>query len=190
MKKRLGIFASGTGSNAININNYFRGHDQIEVVKIYCNNPSAGIIPNAAKEGIALQVFTKQELNSATLVDQLKADKIDYVILAGFLWLIPPHLIAAFPNRIINIHPALLPNYGGKGMYGMHVHEAVIANNEKESGITIHLVSEEYDKGAPLFQAKTRIESGDTPERLAKKIHALEYAHFPETIEHYVLAQG
>ncbi len=187
MKIKLGIFASGNGSNAINLNAYFREHESIEVTKVYCNNPMAGIITKAFSNNIPLHLFTKRQLNTGMVTDQLKKDGIDLVVLAGFLWLIPENLILAFQDRIVNVHPALLPRYGGKGMYGMNVHKAVIENQESESGITIHLVDEEYDHGGHLHQAKTLVSPEDTPESLAQKIHELEYEHFPKTVETYAL---
>ncbi|MFT5723109.1 MAG: phosphoribosylglycinamide formyltransferase-1 [Bacteroidia bacterium] len=184
---RLGIFASGSGTNAININNYFADHEAIEVTKIYCNNPVAGIITKAFSNDIPLHVFTKRQLNSGSVLNQLKQDRIDVIVLAGFLWLIPQDLTLAFPNKIINIHPALLPAYGGKGMYGSNVHKAIIDNKEPESGITIHLVDNEYDTGDLLYQAKTAIDANESPDSLAQKIHILEHQHFPVVIEKYVL---
>lgn len=184
---KLGIFASGSGTNAININKYFFENTDIEVTKVYCNNPVAGIITKAFSVDIATHVFTKRQLNNGSVLQQLQNDKIDVIILAGFLWLIPENLITGFPQRIINIHPALLPNYGGKGMYGMNVHKAVIENRDSESGITIHLVDEKYDTGDHLFQAKVDIDSTDNADSLAQKIHTLEYKHFPEVIEKYLL---
>lgn len=188
MSIRIGVFASGNGSNAINLNSYFSENTSIDICKIYCNNPSAGILTKAFSHNIPIQLFTKSQLNSGNVLKQLKADQIDVVVLAGFLWLIPQNLVKAYPSRIINIHPALLPSYGGKGMYGMRVHEAVVSNKEKESGITIHLVDEEYDRGDHLFQAKTPLDADESPESLAKKIHELEYQHFPKVVEAYVLS--
>ena len=136
-------------------------------------------------------VFNRSEMRDPqVLLKHLKELNTDYIILAGFLWLMPAHIIEAFPNRIINIHPALLPNYGGKGMYGMNVHNAVIANGEKESGITIHFVNEQYDSGATIFQAKCSIAPQDTPDTLAEKVHALEYEYFPKVIEQVILEQN
>ncbi|MFT5513614.1 MAG: phosphoribosylglycinamide formyltransferase-1 [Bacteroidia bacterium] len=184
---RLGIFASGSGTNAININNYFSDHQKIEVAKVYCNNPAAGIITKSFLNDIPSHVFTKRQLNDGDVLQQLKRDKIDVIILAGFLWLIPNNLIVGYANRIINVHPALLPKYGGKGMYGLNVHEAVIQSKDKTSGISIHLVDDQYDTGDHLFQGTVNIEAGESPESLADKIHKLEYAHFPKVIEDYVL---
>ncbi len=185
---RLGIFASGNGTNAINLNHYFNKNTSIEVAKVYCNNPVAGVITRAFSDDIPTHVFTRRQLNTGAVLKQLKRDKIDVVILAGFLWLIPENLVTGYPKKIINVHPALLPKFGGKGMYGMNVHEAVIENKESKSGITIHVVDESYDTGDHLFQAQVDVEHDETPESLAEKIHVLEYKHFPEVIEQYVLS--
>lgn len=183
---RLGILASSNGSNAVNFINYFREDPNITVAKIYTNNPSAGVITKAFALNVPVHVFSRRQLKEGLVTDQLKQDQIDCVVLAGFLWLIPSNMIEAFPARIINIHPALLPNYGGKGMYGMRVHEAVVENGEKESGITIHLVDEQYDHGDHLFQARVPVTQDDTAEDVASKIHELEYEHFPKVVEEYL----
>ncbi len=180
----LAILASGSGSNAENIVRYFEGDPRIMVNAILSNKQNAFVLERAKKLNIPSSTFNKDEFNEASFIKKL--ENIDYIILAGFLWLIPKHIINSFPNRIINIHPALLPKYGGKGMYGDNVHKAVIEAGEKESGITIHLVNEEYDKGKVLHQSKCSVESGDTPEDLAKKIHELEHRHFPRVIEEYI----
>lgn len=181
----LAILASGSGTNAENIVKHFANHDSIAVTKILANKPDAFVLERAKNLGVPSAVFSKSEFNGLSFLKELKG--VDYLILAGFLWLIPAYLIEAFPNKIINIHPALLPKYGGKGMYGSRVHESVIEANEKESGITIHLVNEEYDKGKHLFQAKCEVSSEDTAEIVASKVHALEYKHFPSVIEEYIL---
>ncbi|MDR1761050.1 MAG: phosphoribosylglycinamide formyltransferase [Bacteroidales bacterium] len=184
---RLAIFASGSGSNAENLIHFFANSSNISVSRIFCNNANAGVIERAKKLNIPVYVFSRDDFyNSPRVLNQLIEDKTDVIILAGFLWLIPQNLIAQFPNKIINIHPALLPNYGGKGMYGTRVHEAVIANNETQSGITIHLVDEVYDNGKTLFQATCDISLDDTPETLAQKVHALEYKHFPRVVAEFV----
>jgi phosphoribosylglycinamide formyltransferase-1 len=185
-KFNLAIFASGSGTNAENIAKYFFGHQTISVAKILSNNSEAFVLERAINLGINASTFNKDEFKSVAFLERL--ENIDYIILAGFLWLIPAYLIESFPNRIINIHPALLPKYGGKGMYGSKVHESVVAANEKESGITIHLVNEEYDKGRILFQAKCSLEDRETPDSLATKIHSLEYEHFPKEIEKFILS--
>jgi phosphoribosylglycinamide formyltransferase-1 len=182
----LVVFASGSGSNAENIVNYFRTHKEIRVKAIYCNNPHAFVIERAKRLKVPLRVFDSKDLASVTINKFLYEDGIDYIILAGFLKLIPKSLIHAFPNKIINLHPALLPLYGGKGMYGSKVHEAVIANHENKSGITIHLVNEHYDDGKILFRAETYLEPNETPESLAEKVHALEHKYFPLVIEQFI----
>lgn len=185
-KKKLAIFASGSGSNAENIISYFSTHENIKVEKVFSNNPHAGVHERAKRLGIPSVTFLKKDFLQPMFSDALA--HVDYIILAGFLWMIPEHIIQAFPNRIINIHPSLLPKYGGKGMYGSHVHHAVIDSGEHESGITIHLVNEEYDKGRVLFQAKCEVVPTDTAMSLAEKIHDLEYAHFPKAIESYIVS--
>jgi len=182
----LVVFASGSGSNAENIVNYFRTHKEIRVKAFYCNNPHAFVIERAKRLKVPLRVFDSKDLASVTINKFLYEDGIDYIILAGFLKLIPKSLIHAFPNKIINLHPALLPLYGGRGMYGSKVHEAVIANHEKKSGITIHLVNEHYDDGKILFRAETYLEPNETPESLAEKVHALEHKYFPLVIEQFI----
>jgi len=184
---KVAIFASGNGSNAINIFNYFKNHPLILVDKIYCNNLNAGIIEKSQKLGIECIIFTKQDWISGHFSDQLVNNKIDFIILAGFLWLVPIDIILTYKDRIINIHPALLPSYGGKGMYGVKVHEKVIADQQLESGITIHIVNEEYDKGKILHQQKIKLEEMETADSLALKIHSLEYSYFPKTIENYII---
>lgn len=184
-KINIAILASGSGTNAENIGNYFSKHDRIQVSHILSNKKDAYVHERAKKLRIPSSTFSKQEFKNDAFLDQLQS--IDYVILAGFLWLIPAYLIKAFPNKIINIHPALLPKYGGKGMYGHHVHKAIIDAKEIESGITIHLVNEEYDKGKILFQAKCKVTEDDSPDSLAQKIHALEHKYFPKIIEEYIL---
>lgn len=182
--KKIAIFASGSGSNAENIIRYFAQKPEICVKKIFCNVPDAYVLQRARKYNIPASVFTREEFRDpGKLLQQLKEEEIDYIILAGFLWLMPACITSAYPDRIINIHPALLPAYGGKGMYGHHVHEAVIAAGEKESGITIHYVNEHYDEGTPIFQARCQVVPTDTPDTLAAKIHELEYRYFPEIIE-------
>lgn len=186
-KKRIAIFASGNGSNSENIIRTLVGNNFIEVAVILTNNSNAFVIERAHKFNITCMVFSKSDFYTNNIViDFLKSNKVDYIVLAGFLWLIPQKLIALFPNKIINIHPALLPNFGGKGMYGMHVHEAVINARQKQSGITIHLVDEEYDKGKVLFQAQCDVTDNDTAETLAKKIHQLEYRYFPQIVIEYI----
>lgn len=184
---QLAIFASGTGSNAARIIDYFRHHRKIKVGLIVCNKPGAGVLNVAEKEGVpVLQIEKERFFRGDGYVGELEKSAIDLIVLAGFLWKIPATLIRAYPGKIVNIHPALLPKYGGKGMYGRFVHEAVLAASDKETGITIHYVDEHYDHGAPIFQAKIVVEPDDTPETLAKKIHLLEYEHFPRVIENLI----
>jgi phosphoribosylglycinamide formyltransferase-1 len=182
--KRIAIFASGNGSNAQRIAEYFTGFSSVEISAIYCNNKNAFVLERAKALNIPSILFDKDTFyNSNSVLLDLKQKGIDWIVLAGFLWLIPADILKAFPHRIINIHPALLPAYGGKGMYGMKVHESVIASGETESGITIHFVNENYDEGDIVFQARCAINKGDTAEMLAAKIHGLEYEHFPLVLE-------
>lgn len=180
---KIAIFASGSGSNAENIALYFKDNPNAEVGLILTNKRDAFVLERANKIGVESAVFSSEQLKSGELVNLLKSKGIDFIVLAGFLLKIPENLIAAFPNKIINIHPALLPKYGGKGMYGDAVHKAVVANREKESGITIHYVNEHYDEGAIIFQAKCVVTETDSYEDVANKIHQLEYEHFPRVIE-------
>lgn len=183
----LAIFASGSGTNAENIINYFASHPTIRAKKILSNKQDAFVHQRAKKCRVPSSSFLKVDFGRESFLNQL--EEIDFIILAGFLWLIPKYLVRTFPDKIINIHPALLPKFGGKGMYGDRVHNAVIETGEKESGITIHLVNEEYDKGKILFQAKCKVDETDTPDSLAAKIHELEYAHFPKVIEEFILGR-
>lgn len=181
---RIAIFASGSGSNAENIANYFSNNADVEVSLILTNNANAFVLERAKKLGIKSFVFSKSDFsNTDQIVQKLQENDINWIVLAGFLLKIPQNLINAFPNKIINIHPALLPKYGGKGMYGDKVHQAVLENKESESGITIHYVNEHYDEGKIIFQAKCKVEATDTFEDVASKIHELEYKHFPEVVE-------
>lgn len=186
--KNIAIFASGNGSNAEQISNYFLKKNSGKVKLILTNNAEAGVLARAEKLGIVSVIFDRNTFYySNEIVDTLIEYKTDLVILAGFLWLIPTNILEAFKGKIINIHPALLPKFGGKGMYGNHVHEAVIASGDKKSGITIHFVNEKYDDGQIIFQAEVKIEKGETPDSLAKKIHQLEYKHFPRIAEKVLL---
>jgi len=187
MAKKLALFASGTGSNVRNLYARFRDRSDIEVAVIVCNKPDAPVVEFAREQGLPLILIDRAALNDPDLLcADLIALDVDLIVLAGFLWLIPEHLIHAFQGRIVNLHPSLLPKYGGKGMYGQKVHEAVIASGDKESGITIHWVNGRYDEGDILFQARCAVLEGDTPESLAKRIHQLEYEHLPPQIEHIV----
>jgi phosphoribosylglycinamide formyltransferase-1 len=184
MEKNIAIFASGSGTNAENIVNYFKNKSNIKIKIILTNKPKAFVIERAKKLNIPVKIFNKEEFyNSDKILQLLKNENIDLVVLAGFLWLIPQNIIDEFEGRIINIHPALLPKYGGKGMYGNNVHKAVIEAKEKESGITIHYVNKKYDDGAIIFQAKCKINPNETPDSLAEKIHSLEYKFYPKIIE-------
>lgn len=181
--KRLAIFVSGGGTNLQRIAEYFAPNPEVELACVVSNNKDAYANQRAKNLGIPLLLVDKPYFNSNQFVDRMKNLDIDLIVLAGFLWLIPQRLIDAFPNKIINIHPALLPKYGGKGFYGHHVHEAVVAAHEKESGITIHYVNEKYDSGNIIFQAKVAISRNDTPDDVAAKIHVLEQMNFPVVIE-------
>lgn len=188
--KKIAIFASGSGSNAENIIQYFAQKPQFCVKSVFCNVPDAYVLERAKKYRIPAFVFNREEFRSPDKVfRQLQEQEIDFIVLAGFLWLLPSFITAAWPDKIVNIHPALLPAYGGKGMYGHHVHEAVIAAGEKESGITIHYVNDHYDQGAIIFQAKCPVYPADTPEELAARVHELEYKYFPQIIEETILKQ-
>jgi phosphoribosylglycinamide formyltransferase-1 len=184
---RLAIFASGNGSNAQRIIEHFSGNPRVSVGLVLCNREGAPVIGRAGRLGVRAEVFGKSDLyETGQVAALLEKGGITHLILAGFLWLIPAELITRYPGRIINIHPALLPKYGGKGMYGRKVHEAVIASGDAESGITIHQVNERYDDGGILFQARCRVEPGDTAETLAARVHELEYRYFPGVIEKIV----
>ena len=179
----VAIFASGTGTNAQKIIDYFKNSKRVKISLIVCNNPHAGVLKISKDENIPSLILEKEKLRSSGYIDEFKNLQIDFMVLAGFLWKIPPILINAFPGRIINIHPALLPAYGGKGMYGDTVHFAVIASNEKKSGITIHYVDDKYDHGDIIFQATCPVEKSETAASLANKIHALEHKYYAVQIE-------
>ncbi|MGE0019025.1 MAG: phosphoribosylglycinamide formyltransferase [Draconibacterium sp.] len=179
--RKIAVFASGSGTNAQNIFSYFSENQNVIIDSLWSNNPNAYALERARNFGVETFVFTKNEfVNSSFVSDKLRERGVDLVVLAGFLWLIPSQLISTV--KIINIHPALLPKYGGKGMYGAKVHEAVVANREKESGITIHYVNEKYDEGTVIFQAKCELNDNDTPDDVASKVHQLEYQYYPEVI--------
>lgn len=181
--KNIAIFASGSGTNAQNIIEYFKDDSSIGINRIYSNKENAYVLNRAKNFNIPTYIFNKNEFyNTDKVLNQLQKDKTDLIVLAGFLWLIPKNILKSYPNKVVNIHPALLPNYGGKGMYGSFVHEAVINANEKESGISIHFVNEKYDEGEIVFQTRCTIEKNETPDSLAAKIHALEHKHFPKVI--------
>jgi phosphoribosylglycinamide formyltransferase-1 len=180
---RLAILASGSGSNAEKIMEYFQASTKAQIALIASNKPDAFVLERAKKFRVPTFSFSRKEMEAGVLLSKLKEEKIDWVILAGFLLKVPEELIRFFPDRMVNIHPALLPKYGGKGMYGHHVHEAVKAAGDTETGITIHLVNEQYDEGKIVFQAATSLTAEDTPDSIAKKVHELEHRYFPEVIE-------
>jgi len=182
MKKIL-LFASGTGSNVENIIQHFKNHHDIIVVGIYTNNPNAKVLDKAKNHNVPTLIFNKEQLTDGFVFDKIAELKPDLIVLAGFLWKMPEEIVSAYPNKIINIHPALLPKYGGKGMYGIKVHQTVLENKEKETGITIHYVNEDYDEGEFIFQEKVNIEDCASADEIANKINKLEHKHFPEIIE-------
>ena len=183
--KRLSIFVSGNGTNLQRIAEYFSNNKDVEIVNVVCNNPKAYSIERAKKLGIPLRMITKQDFNSEAFVKEMQSLGIDLIVLAGF-----ENLVKAFPKKIVNIHPALLPKYGGKGFYGEHVHEAVVAAKEAQSGITVHYVNELYDSGEIILQARVSLEENETPDSLAAKIHQLEQAYFPVAIDYVLRSQN
>jgi len=183
-QKKIVVFASGSGTNAENIIKFFKKSSNTSVVAVFSNKRSAKVLKRAHDLNVKALYFDKDALyNSYDVLHILEDINPDLIVLAGFMWIFPEDILKKFPGKIVNIHPALLPKYGGKGMYGMRVHETIIKNKEKESGISIHFVNENYDEGEIIFQAKTDISEEDTPESLAEKIHKLEYKHFPEIIQ-------
>jgi len=184
LKKRIAIFASGSGSNAQKIMEHFKKHNDAEVAIVLTNNPDAFVLQRADNFEIPTHIFNRQEFyKSEAVVTLLKSLEVDLIVLAGFLWLIPENLLKAFPNKIINIHPALLPKYGGKGMYGDHVHKSILENAEEESGITIHFVNECFDEGEIIHQSRFKIEKGDDLKMIKFKGQQLEHLHYPKVIE-------
>lgn len=184
---RIAIFASGRGSNALNIIKYFQDYNYVKIELIVSNKKDAPVLNLGKQFDIQTVVINRKHFYKTNRVlEKLKAHQIDYVVLAGFLWLVPSNLVKAYSNRIVNIHPALLPKYGGKGMYGMNVHNAVKAANDTASGITIHYVNEHYDEGNIIFQASCPITPDDTPSTIAQKVHELEYKHFPVVIHQLI----
>jgi len=188
--KRLSIFVSGNGTNLQRIAEYFLEYWDITIVNVVCNNPKAYAIERAKKLDIPVRMITKQDFNSEAFIKELQDLDIDLIVLAGFLWKLPENLVKAFPKKIVNIHPALLPKYGGKGFYGEHVHEAVVAAKEPYSGITVHYVNELYDSGEIILQAHVSLDEKETPDSLAAKIHQLEQAYFPVAIEYVLESQN
>ena len=187
---RIVIFASGSGSNAENIIQFFQNSEQIEVTHVLSNNPNAGVFDRCERLDIPASLFEKSSFKDDDTVLNFLLAEADYIVLAGFLWKIPAAIVEAFPNKIVNIHPALLPKFGGKGMYGMNVHKAVKTSGAKETGITIHYVNEHYDEGAIILQTSTAVTESDTPESIAQKVHELEYEHFPRVLESLILKNG
>lgn len=186
--QNLAIFASGTGSNARKIIEYFRGHPSIQAGLVVCNKPNAGVLHIAQEHGIPTLLLDREKFFRGNgYVDELRSGGIDFIILAGFLWKIPNALVHAYRGRMINIHPALLPKYGGKGMYGNFVHEAVLSNRELHTGITIHYVDEVFDHGEIIFQDQCPVEETDTAATIAQKVHMLEHAHYPRVIEEVIM---
>ena len=189
--KRIAIFASGAGSNAQQIINHFDKFPGIKIALVVCNKPGAGVLKIASNAGIPVMLIEKGRFfNGDNYLQELQQHHIDFIVLAGFLWMIPAGLIKAYPQHIVNIHPALLPKFGGKGMYGSKVHEAVITAGENESGITIHYVDELYDHGRVIFQATCKVDVTDTADSLAQKIHTLEHTHYPAVIESLLQKQN
>ena len=188
--KRLSIFVSGNGTNLQRIAEYFTNNPEVEIANVVCNNPQAYSIERAKKLGIPLRMITREVFKSEAFVKEMQDLRVDLIVLAGFLWKIPEVLVKAFPKRIVNIHPALLPKYGGKGFYGEHVHEAVVAAKETQSGITVHYVNEIYDSGEIILQARVSLDEKETPDSLAAKIHKLEQAYFPVAIEYVLFSQN
>jgi phosphoribosylglycinamide formyltransferase-1 len=186
--EKIAIFASGTGSNAQKMIEYFDSHPNIQVGLVVSNKPGAGVLEKARLAGVETLVVNRSSFYETTsLLSALKAQEISFIVLAGFLWLIPAYLVEAYPNKMVNIHPALLPKFGGKGMYGHHVHQAVKAAGEKESGISIHWVNEHYDEGDILFQARCKLSADDEPEDIARKVQQLEHKHFAPVVESILL---
>lgn len=184
--RRIAVLASGSGTNAQRLIEHFALHASAQVVLVGCDQPEAGVLQRAWDHNVPSYLFNGRELREGTVLSELKGQRIDLVVLAGFMRLIPAEMVRAFSGRMVNIHPSLLPKHGGKGMFGHHVHEAVIAAGEVESGITIHLVTEHYDEGRILFQARCPVLPNDTPAMLAERVHALEHAHYPLIVEQLV----
>ncbi len=182
--KRIVIFASGSGTNAENLIKFFQNSDNASIIQVLTNNPHAKVLDRCKKLNVSALSFNRTAFTGTNdVLNILKVSKPDLIVLAGFLWKFPKTILDLFPNKVINIHPALLPNYGGKGMYGMNVHHAIVANKEPKTGITIHYVNENYDEGATIFQASCTVLPSDTANDVAAKIHALEMEHFPKVVE-------
>lgn len=182
--KSIAVFASGSGSNAENIGHYFKDHKEVKIELILTNNPKAFVLERSKRLGVDSLVFNREDFyQSEKVLNELQLRKIDLIVLAGFMWLVPPQIVQAYPSRILNIHPALLPKYGGKGMYGDFVHQAVSEAGEIETGITIHYVNDRYDEGDILFQKSVPIKAGEEADFIAEKVHALEYKYYPKIID-------
>jgi len=189
--KRIVIFASGNGTNAENLIKFFHNRENASVIQVLTNNPRAKVLDRCKNLNVSALSFNKIAFTQTNdVLNLLKETKPDLIVLAGFLWKFPKNILKEFQNKVINIHPALLPKYGGKGMFGMHVHEAVINNNETETGITIHYVNEHYDEGAIIFQVKCDVNSSDKAEDVASKIHELEMKYFPEVVEQLLFSEN
>jgi phosphoribosylglycinamide formyltransferase-1 len=186
--KNIAIFASGSGTNAENLIRYFQNSETMTVPFVLSNKAKAYVHQRAKSLGVPSYTFTKEEFTNGTVLKFLQENQIDFIVLAGYMLMIDDDMLAAFPLRIVNIHPSLLPKYGGKGMHGDHVHQAVVAAGEKESGITIHYLNDEYDAGDVVFQAVCEVLPTDTPDDVAAKVHALEYEHYPKVVEKLVAA--
>ncbi|MBO3096925.1 phosphoribosylglycinamide formyltransferase [Gelidibacter pelagius] len=188
--KRIVVFASGSGTNAENLIKYFNNRDIGSVIQVLTNNPHAKVLDRCKSLKVSALSFNRTAFSQSNdVLNILKASQPDLIVLAGFLWKFPDFILHEFPDIVINIHPALLPKYGGKGMYGSYVHEAVVSNKETETGITIHYVNEHYDEGAIVFQAKCEVNPSDTAETVAAKIHELEMEHFPKVVEELLISQ-
>ncbi len=188
--KRVVIFASGSGTNAENLIKFFQNRDNASVIQVLTNNSHAKVLDRCKELKVSALSFNRIAFTATNdVLNILKASKPDLIVLAGFLWKFPEFILKEFPDKVINIHPALLPKYGGKGMYGMHVHHAVVANNEPKTGITIHYVNENYDEGATIFQASCEVLPSDTANDVAAKIHELEMMHFPKVVEELLKKQ-
>lgn len=183
MRLKLAILASGSGTNAENIIRYFKGNEEIEVACVISNKADAYVLERAKREQVPSVVFSKKYFEDGSVLKFLQQSGINFIVLAGFLLRVPENLLVAYPQRIVNIHPALLPKYGGKGMYGSYVHEAVVASGDRKTGITIHYINEHYDEGDIIFQATCEVLPQDTPDQVASKVHELEYRYFPSVIE-------
>lgn len=189
--KRIVIFASGSGTNAENLIRYFNNKDLASVIQVLTNNPHARVLERCKDSEVSALSFNRIAFSeSPDVLNILKASQPDLIVLAGFLWKFPDFILHEFPDKVINIHPALLPKYGGKGMYGKFVHDAVLAHKETETGITIHYVNEHYDEGAIIFQVKCEVMPSDTSETVAAKIHNLEMEHFPKVVERLLISQS